>query len=70
MPDPQDKQTGLRMRQFRRNAGLTQAQLAEKTGIHVNTIARLERGKHTPSHPTLRKLAEVLGVTVSDILGY
>ena len=70
MPEPQDTQIGLRMRQYRRNARLTQAELAEKTGIHVNTIARLERGEHTPSHPTLKKLAEALGVSISDILGY
>ncbi len=70
MPDPNDKETGRRLRQFRSDAGLTQVGLAEKSGVDANTIARLERGEHTPSHQTLKRLAEALRVTISDILGY
>lgn len=70
MPESNDKETGRRLRQFRREAGLTQVGLAEKSGVDPNTIARLERGEHTPSHPTLKRLAEALRVTISDLLGY
>jgi DNA-binding XRE family transcriptional regulator len=49
----------------RRDAGLTQSQLAERMGTHAPAIARLERslatGKHSPSITTLRKYAQACG---------
>ena len=43
----------------RQEAGLTQAQLAERMGTQAPAVARLERalatGKHSPSVATLRK---------------
>lgn len=49
----------------RREAGLTQAQVAEKTGTKAPAVARLEAslasGKHSPSIETLRKYAHALG---------
>jgi DNA-binding XRE family transcriptional regulator len=60
---------GKRIKQYRKQSDLTQAALGEKAEVDKNTIARLERGKHPASLPTIKKLAEVFGVTVSDILG-
>jgi DNA-binding XRE family transcriptional regulator len=49
----------------RHDAGLTQAQVAERMGTHPPAIARLQRslatGKHSPSLSTLRKYAEACG---------
>ena len=49
----------------RLDAGLTQAQVAERMGTHPPAIARLEQslatGKHSPSLATLRKYAEACG---------
>lgn len=49
----------------RHEAGLTQAQVAERMGTQPPSIARLERslatGKHSPSLPTLRKYAQACG---------
>ena len=49
----------------RKEAGLTQAQIAERMGTHAPAIARLEgalaSGKHSPSLSTLRKYAAALG---------
>ena len=49
----------------RHEAGLTQAQVAERMGTQPPAIARLERalatGKHSPSVATLRKYAEACG---------
>ncbi|MBS4099340.1 MAG: helix-turn-helix transcriptional regulator [Sulfuricella sp.] len=49
----------------RREAGLTQAQIAERMGTKAPAVARLERalasGKHSPSITTLRKYAAALG---------
>ena len=49
----------------RHDAGLTQAQVAERMGRQPPAVARLERalatGKHSPSPATLRKYAEACG---------
>ncbi len=49
----------------RRQAGLTQAQVAERMGTRAPAIARLERslatGKHSPSIATVRKYAKACG---------
>ncbi len=49
----------------RRDAGLTQAQVAEHMGTKASAVARLESalvsGKHSPSIDTLRKYAAAVG---------
>ncbi len=49
----------------RRDAGLTQADVAARMGTQPPAIARLERalatGKHSPSLATLRKYAQACG---------
>ena len=49
----------------RHDAGLTQAQVAERMGTQAPSVARLERslatGRHSPSLATLRKYAQACG---------
>lgn len=49
----------------RLEAGLTQAQLAERMGTQASAVARLERslatGKHSPSVATLRRYVRACG---------
>ena len=49
----------------RHEAGLTQAQVAQRMGTQPPSVARLERslatGKHSPSLATLRKYAQACG---------
>ncbi len=49
----------------RKEAGLTQAQVAERMGTKATAVARLESallsGKHSPSISTLQKYAKALG---------
>lgn len=40
--------------------GLTQSDIASKTGMHASTVSKLENGNSTPGIRTMRKLAEVL----------
>jgi transcriptional regulator with XRE-family HTH domain len=47
---------------------LTQAELAEKAGIGVNTIVRIERNQTEPRPPTIRKLAEALKIDASELV--
>jgi len=53
---------GPAIRRFRKIAGLTQAELGEKTGFDPKTISRFETGTYTPSVDALFQLADVLGV--------
>lgn len=61
---------GERIRQARKEAGLTQKQLADKLGISPVNISQIEngRGKRGPAAATLRKIATALNITVSDLL--
>ncbi len=49
----------------RQDAGLTQAEVAERMGTQAPSVARLERalatGKHSPSVATLRKYVKACG---------
>ena len=46
----------------RQKTGMTQKQLAERTGIHQSDISKLERGNGNPSLRTLSRLADGLGM--------
>jgi transcriptional regulator with XRE-family HTH domain len=57
------------LREARRRAALTQGELADKAGVGITTIVRIETGEITePRVSTLRKLAEALGVEPRDLL--
>lgn len=59
---------GARIRTLRLGAGLTQAELARRTGIHRPNIARVEAGRHTPSLETIARLAAAIGVPATRVL--
>jgi transcriptional regulator with XRE-family HTH domain len=50
----------------RSDAGVTQAEIAERIGTTQSAIARLEsgKGKHSPSLATLQKYAKALGCRI------
>lgn len=63
------------VKQLRIEAGLTQAELAARAGVTVETVARLERvlrgrssANSNPSLETLVRLANALGVEVAELL--
>jgi transcriptional regulator with XRE-family HTH domain len=51
----------------RRRAGLTQAELAEASGVTDETISRIERGRYEPAVSTLFRLAEALDVSLDQL---
>ena len=53
---------GADIKRYRKVAGLTQAELGERTGFDPKTISRFETGTYTPSVDVLFQLADVLGV--------
>lgn len=60
---------GQRIKEARKNAGLTQRELAEKSGTATGTIQQYELGKRQPRLEQLRAIAAALGVQVVDLLG-
>ena len=48
------------LKDAREKAGLTQAEAAEKAGIHFNYYARVERGEVTPRVDIVEKIARAL----------
>jgi transcriptional regulator with XRE-family HTH domain len=47
---------------------LTQQQLADKSGVGITTIVRIERNQVEPHARTIRKLAEALEVEPRELL--
>lgn len=56
------------VRVYRELRGLTQVQLAERSGVNRVQIADIEAGRSTGSVATIRKLAEALGVTIDNLV--
>ena len=52
------------MLKARKESGLTQKQLSERTGIAQTDISKLERGNGNPSIRTLQRLAAGMGMKV------
>jgi transcriptional regulator with XRE-family HTH domain len=61
-----EQSIGKRIAYLRRRAGHTQQELAEATGVSVETVSRMERGATFPSVSRLCQVAEALGVAVQD----
>lgn len=53
---------GEKLLSLRKEWGMTQAQLAVKTGVDPQTIRDLEKNRQKPHETTLRSLAAALGV--------
>lgn len=60
----------LKLREFRRKAGMTQKDLANALGADLKTVGNWERGETIMSIEQLWKCAEVLGCTPDDLCGW
>jgi transcriptional regulator with XRE-family HTH domain len=60
---------GMALRRLREKAGMSQLDLAKRSGVAQGYISELEAGqKDNPTLPTLRKLAAALRVKVTDLI--
>jgi transcriptional regulator with XRE-family HTH domain len=69
---PRDETLGQRIRRFRGDAGLTPSQLAERAAVSKSYVSSLESDtepERRPSADVLYRLAQALGVAMSDLLG-
>lgn len=55
------------LKRLRAESGLTLEELAEKSGVNINTISYLENGKQKARSTTLAKVARALGVPLDDL---
>lgn len=62
-------EVGERIREARKRAGYNQEQLAELARLNRVTIAKYESGKIEPGAQALMRIADVLEVTVDELLG-
>lgn len=61
-------QLGKRIKHYRLKSKLTQEALADRIDSATSTIAHAESGTNKPSLPLLIKIANVLNVTVDQLL--
>lgn len=61
---------GQNLKLARKNADLTQQQVAEKAKIHANYYARIERGEENPSYDTIEKIVKALKIKSSEVLPF
>lgn len=59
---------GKRLKEVRESMGLTQRELAEKTGLHRTTIGNYEIDRREPKAIQLKFLADALGVKMEEFL--
>ena len=58
---------GLRVARLRRLAGLSQEELAARSGLQRTHISRIEAGKYAVTFEVIQSIAEALGMTVDII---
>ncbi|MGN0548075.1 MAG: helix-turn-helix domain-containing protein [Acutalibacteraceae bacterium] len=63
-----ENKTGVFISTLRKEKELTQAQLAEKLNVTDKAISRWETGKGMPDSSLLVPLANILGITVNELL--
>lgn len=59
---------GSRIAELRRKANLSQEQLANAIGVSRSTISMWETGKRTPDAESLKRMADIFGVSVDSIV--
>ncbi len=68
MSEVELKELGKVIRTKRESRGLTQVELAHKSGLDRNYIGMVERGERNPSYLSLQKIAQGLGLTVDEMI--
>ena len=59
---------GENIQTIRKYRGMKQQELADKIGINMQSLSKIERGVNYPTFDTLEKIMDVLGVTPNELL--
>ena len=68
MGGPATSNLPARLRQLRTEAALTQRELAERSGLSLEFISRIERGIASPSLDAFLRFCSILQCTPNDLL--
>ncbi|BCJ92825.1 hypothetical protein acsn021_03940 [Anaerocolumna cellulosilytica] len=60
---------GTNIKKFRKQKGLTQAELGKRLDVTQQMIGQFENDKNSPQMDTLKKIATALEIDISDLLG-
>ena len=60
---------GRKISELRKQKNMTQMELADKMNISFQAVSNWERGNSMPDISKLPELAEILGVTIDELLG-
>ncbi len=61
---------GYKIKYERVKKGISQLDLALKTGLTTRSISRIECGTNDPKYSTLVRISEALGVELIDLLNF
>ena len=59
----------MQVRTLRKQQGMTQKQLSEKSGVPRLCIIRYESGRYKPGLENAAKLAAALGCSIDELIG-
>ena len=64
------KTLGKKIQKARKDAKMTQEQLAEKVGVSTTYIGFIEQGRYAPSLEVLEKIAKRLKIKMNEVLPF
>jgi Predicted transcription factor, homolog of eukaryotic MBF1 len=64
------KKVGERIRRLRKERGLSQEELAERSGLHTNYVGQVERGEKNLTLETLEKIVSGLDISLEQLFRY
>lgn len=60
----------VKLKEIRKEKGITQIELARKLGVATGTVGNWESGKREPDFDTMTKIARFFGVSVDWLIGH
>lgn len=61
---------GLRIKEFRKQKGMSQEFLSEESGLSLRTIQRVENGETNPTGESLKRLSNALNVNPDELIDW
>ena len=61
---------GLRLKELRKQKGMTQELLSEESGLSLRTIQRIENGETNPTGESLKRLSNALNVNPDELIDW
>jgi transcriptional regulator with XRE-family HTH domain len=59
---------GVNLKAARTKLGITQEQVADRSGVHATEVSRIEAGKRDPQVSTVEKLARAVELRPGELL--